>query len=188
MEENKEETPLENEITDAPDTENKNKITDYILKHKTVFSLIAVILILFIWATFRMNVMDSRFEKEKENINLSYLQQIDSLNITHIETLSKVFSWTIKNEYLAKNTGKINQLFLNYSHLVNTKNISLIDDESNKVLISTDKSYEGIVFPSIPIQISKQVTLREESFIRTISPLFGTNNKQIGILVVDYQK
>ena len=190
MEEHKEETPLENEVENVilPDTESKNKITEYILKHKAVFSLIALILILFTWATIRMNIMENRFEKEKESINFAHLQQIDSMNITHIETLSKILAWTVRDEHLLRNTKKINQLFLNYSYLVNTKNISLINSENNKVLISTDKSFEGTVFPNIPIQIPNQVTLSEESFIRILSPLFDLNNKLTGILVIDYQK
>ena len=188
MEDEKDEMEISINPEEKQINEKNNTVMKFISKHKGVFFLITLIVVLFVWATIRMNMMERRFEKQKTEIQTIHNQEIIAMNISQIESLSRVFALAVRNEQLRKNNEAVNQLFLNYSQLASTQEIILIDGESKKILISTDKTHEGIIFPNVPLHLPNQVTLFEDSFIRTISPLFGTNNKLVGILIIDYHK
>lgn len=172
----------------APEIEEDNKKSSFWAKNKISIFLVFIILAVFIGATIQMNIMDKRFEKEKKEIVQKYTQEIDSINITTIEKSSQIFSWAVRNEFMKKDMNAINQLFLEYSRINNILKINLIETETLKILASTDKQDEGAIFPNFPLTIKKPILLTEDSFIRTINPITGANNKLISVLAIDYKK
>ena len=187
-----------NETVGQPDTnDQKNtetsmekkpgKISTYIKTHKMVIFLVLVLIVFGAWAFIRMNVMNSKFEKQQTKLIENYEHRIDSINGVNLQTTSKVFAWAIRSELIRQNQDQVNQYFLTYIHEPKVLKISYIDNVSSKILISTDKKEEGTQYGGTEIAKDSTFIQLKDSTFNVITPVMGLNQR-LGTLVIDYKK
>lgn len=164
-----------------------NKILDFLLRNKATLFFIILLIVVVVWALIKINVMEHRFTKEKEALTYAYELQIDSLTVSHLELTSKVFSWGIRSEMMHQNQEQINQFFLNYIKETDVICLSLIDPQTNMIILSTDKTQEGRILSLVDLSQDGTVSIVEDSVFSVVTSIMGLNSK-IGILKIDYPR
>ena len=181
------ETSSENKPTDSVPEKKISRLMAFILRHKMVFSLIIIILVLASWAFIKMALMEKNFEKQKAEIITIYENKIDSLTLKQLELTSKVFSWAVRSELTRENKEQVNQFFLSFIQENNVKKVMLIDASTATISLSTDKKDEGKAINDMSLLPDKTFSFEKDSTFEIISPVMGLNNK-LGSLVIDYSK
>jgi len=183
-------TKNEELMNDQPDEtitkKEPGKFGAFILRHKMVFALLLALLVVFLWAFIKMNVMENQFEKQKLEIQTTYENRIDSLTAHQLVLTSKVFSWAIRSELTRENKEQVNQFFLSFIQEPGVTNVKFVDINTSKVLLSTDKKDEGSVFTNPAMLTDNPIYQTKDSVLQIICPVMGLNNK-IGALVIEYK-
>lgn len=165
----------------------ESKILTFLKKHWFVFFLIVVIIILLLWAVIKIQIIENRSLKEKEQLVNLYELRMDSLHLSNMELTSKVFSWAIRSEMTRQNMEQVNQFFSGFVKEPNIRKIQLIDPASAKVLLSSDKKDEGtIVEDALILQTEKTIQHSAETGKKIISPVMGLDTR-IGVLVIELE-
>lgn len=179
---------LMNNQSEETITEKKpSKFGDFILRHKLVFVLLLALLVVFLWAFIKMNVMENKFKKQSQEIQTTYENRIDSLTTHQLVLTSKVFSWAIRSELTRENKEQVNQFFLSFIQEPGVTNVKLVDTNTSKVLLSTNKKDEGSTFTNPALHTDNPIYQTKDSILQIICPVMGLNNK-IGALVIEYKK
>ena len=85
------------------------------------------------------------------------------------------------------NLKRINQLLTIFIRESGADLVQLIDPQNNKVLLSSDKKFEGQLYPkNLNYVITTSIVIKEDGLTRIITPVMGFNNK-IGILVAEIE-
>jgi len=168
-------------------TNNKpSKLKIFILNHKLIFSLIFIVIVVFLWAIIKMNMMEKQFEKQSLEQKTAYENKIDSLTAKHLVLTSKVFSWAIRSELTRENKEQVNQFFLSFIKEPGVTKVAFVDAKTSKVTLSTDKKDEGTPYTDqVALLTDETIQYRNDSVYSIISPVMGLNNK-IGVLVIEY--
>ncbi|MDD3323278.1 MAG: hypothetical protein PHS59_17730 [Paludibacter sp.] len=177
----------ENDTPEIVQEKKESKFAAFILRHKMVFTLLVIIIILASWAFIKMAVMENRFEKQKALIITTYENKIDSLTLKHLELTSKVFSWAVRSELTRENKEQVNQFFLSFIQENNVKKVMFIDASTATISLSTDKKDEGKTINDLSLLPDQTISIDKDSTFEIISPVMGLNNK-LGSLVIDYSK
>lgn len=164
-----------------------SKFGAFILRHKMVFTLLIILLGVLLWAFIKMDSMENQFDKQKMEMQTTYENRIDSLTAYQLVLTSKVFSWAIRSELTRENNEQVNQFFLNFIQEPGVTNVKLVDANTSRVLLSTDKNDEGSMFTNPAMLTDKPIYQLKDSVLQVISPVMGLNNK-IGVLVIEYKK
>ncbi len=174
--------------TEKPKEELKKerKFLKFLLRNKIVVILILLLFGVFFWALIKINVMEKDFKIQKNEIVNKYEFRIDSINLAKMELVSTVFSWAIRSELSRENMEQVNEFFLNFIKVPDVEKVQLVNYDSSKILISTDKKDEGEaitdrkLFASDTIQYFKT----DSDHVKYITPIMGLN-KRIGSLVIE---
>lgn len=166
----------------------ESKILTLLKKHWFVFFLIAVIIVLLLWAVIKIQIVEKRSIKEKEQLVNLYEQRMDSLNLSNMEVTSKVFSWAIRSEMTRQNMEQVNQFFSAFVKEPNIRKVQLIDPVTGTVLLSSDKKDEGSIIQDTTIlQAEKSVRIVGATGDIIINPVMGLDTR-IGVLVIEIEK
>ena len=166
----------------------ESKILTFLKKHWFVFVLIVVIIVLLLWAVIKIQIVENRSVKEKEQLVNLYELRMDSLHLSNMEITSKVFSWAIRSEMTRQNMEQVNQFFSGFVKEPNIIKVQLIDPVTGTVLLSSDKKDEGTTIedPTI-LQAEKSVRIIGETGDIIINPVMGLDTR-IGVLVIEIEK
>ena len=166
----------------------ESKILTFLKKHWLVFSLIVAIVILFLWAVIKIQIIENRSSKEKEQLVNIYELKMDSLHLSNMELTSRVFSWAIRSEMTRQNMEQVNQFFSGFVKEPNMRKVQLIDPATAKVLLSSDKKDEGTIIedPAI-LQAEKPLRIIGATGDMIINPVMGLDTR-IGVLVIEIEK
>ena len=157
---------------------SENKKRSFIMRHKMTSFLLFVIIVIVLGSFIKMSLMKLDYNKEK----LNYEAQIDSIKVADLELTSKVFSWAVRSELMRNNTEQVNQFFLAFiKENQFVQKLDLVDPNSAKIILSTDKKTEGDIYSNKDIMTINKTTYREGLII---SPIMGLDSK-IGILIID---
>lgn len=166
----------------------ESKILTYLKKHWFVFFLIVAIIILFLWAVIKIQIIENRSLTEKEQLVNIYELRMDSLHLSNMELTSRVFSWAIRSEMTRQNLEQVNQFFSGFVKEHNVRKVLLIDPITAKVLLSSDKKDEGLIIEdAFILQSESTVHLAGDSVDKIISPVMGLDTR-IGVLVIEIEK
>lgn len=166
----------------------ESKILTFLKKHKFVFSLIVLIIVILLWALIKIQMVEKRSLKEKEQLVNLYELRMDSLHLSNMELTSKVFSWAIRSEMTRQNMEQVNQFFSGFVKEPNIIKVQLIDPVTGTVLLSSDKKDEGtIIEDPIILQAEKSVRIIGETGDIIINPVMGLDTR-IGVLVIEIDK
>ncbi|MCJ7758368.1 MAG: hypothetical protein MUP24_09475, partial [Gillisia sp.] len=92
--------------------------------------------------------------------------------------------WSVRSELLRNNTENLNQLVNAFVKESGADLVQLIDPETNKIILSSDKKFEGSEYAQkIDYGLKEPHTLKEDAGIKIITPVMGLNTA-LGILIV----
>jgi len=170
--------------TDKANT--KGNFGELVLRHKLITFLIAVIVILSLWAFIKISLLENKFKKDTLKLKSDYENKIDSLTTKQLMLSSKVFSWAIRSELTRENKEQVNQFFLNFIKEPGVSKVEFVNALDGRVMLSTNKKDEGLVFPNqVALATTETINYRNDSVLSIVSPVMGLNNK-LGILVIEY--
>lgn len=153
----------------------KNSSTwKYIWKHKLVFFLLLLLIVLAGWAGIKILTLKRGFNQEKTVITNKFAEET-----------ARVFSWAVRGEMLRENMDQVNQYFMNLVKEPGFRKIQLVDINNSTVIISTDKKDEGSAVSDTAIlnaTVARQ--LPNGDLLRTITPVMGLNSR-MAVLVID---
>ena len=167
----------------------------FIKKHIVSLLLVLALIVILIWFSAKNSTNNRQFEKEKTSLITqsknersalvaNYESEKDSLRIANLEAAAKIFSWSVRSEMLRNNTENLNQLVNAFVKESGADLVQLIDPETNKITLSSDKKFEGSAYArKIDSGLKEPHTLKEDSSIRIITPIMGLNTA-LGILIV----
>jgi len=170
--------------TDKANT--KGNFGELVLRHKLITFLIAVIVILSLWAFIKISLLENKFKKDTLKLKSDYENKIDSLTTKQLMLSSKVFSWAIRSELTRENKEQVNQFFLNFIKEPGVSKVEFVNALDGRVMLSTNKKDEGLVFPNqVALATTETINYRNDSVLSIVSPVMGLNNK-LGVLVIEY--
>lgn len=184
--ENNNSPELQKQPTTTTATKKPNKLVKYILKHKTAFSLLFALIVVFIWA--QCNI--SRLNKENSALKTAYESKIDSVTVENYKAVSDVFSWAVRSDLMRNNLDQTNQYLDNVLKQPFVKKAYVIDINKSTILLSTNKSENGLPVSDVTLlQPMKNVIKLNDSTTRFISPITGLNAfVGISVLEADFRK
>lgn len=159
------------------------------IKKNPVCSLIFISLIISIsWASIKISILENQFKKERIGLTADYELKIDQLKLKNIMFSSKVFSWSVRSELIRENKENLSELFTSYVKGSEANLAQLVDYKSNKIIISTDRQFEGNKFIIPPkMNLNQQVKVESGKKTTLYTPIMGFNER-IGLLIVEFKK
>ena len=158
----------------------------YIFKHKIVFTLLLIIVIISFWAFIKISSVENNYKKEILNMKSDYENKMDSLTAKQIMLTSKVFSWAIRSELTRENKEQVNQFFLSFIKEPGVNKVEFVNASDSEVSISTNKKDEGTIFTDqIALKTTKAINYKNDSVLTIVSPVMGLNS-ELGVLVIEY--
>ena len=170
--------------TDKANT--KGNFGELVLRHKLITFLIAVLVIVSLWAFIKISLLENKFKKDTLKLKSDYENKIDSLTTKQLMLSSKVFSWAIRSELTRENKEQVNQFFLNFIKEPGVSKVEFVNALDGRVMLSTNKKDEGLVFPNqVALATTETINYKNDSVLSIVSPVMGLNNK-LGVLVIEY--
>jgi len=175
--------------------DSPSMLLTFIKKHIVSVLLALALIVILIWFSAKNSSNNRQFEKEKtslisqsknEKLALiaNYESEKDSLQIVNLEASAKIFSWSVRSELLRNNTENLNQLVNAFVKESGADLVQLIDPETNKIILSSDKKFEGAEYAQkTDFGLKEPYTLKEDGGIKIITPVMGLNTA-LGILIV----
>lgn len=154
-----------------------------IIKNWKIIAALAILLSIVLYYNFILYQTKNQFKEEKETLITQYTQEIDSLKLAKTTEIVKVFSWAVRSELLRENFEQVDLLFNTFVKESNMVKISLINIETQKVQLSTDKKLENELFTELDLLKLNELTVDNN---RIVAPISGLN-KQLGLLIVDFE-
>ena len=168
------------------ESNTKNASVSLISRHKMVFSLLLVIVIIALFSFFKIWSLENNYKKDTLKMQSDYENKIDSLTMKQLMLTSNVFSWAIRGELTRENKEQVNQYFLNFIKEPGVMKVEFVDALNSKVTMSTNKKDEGTVFTDqVALMTTKTISFKNDSVLNIITPVMGLNTK-LGVLVIEY--
>ena len=151
--------------------------------------MIVIPLGIYLWKQAEIRNLKKDYDNRITEITAQANSTIDQNNRKNIEVVTRVFTWAVRSEMLRSNLEQINTYMEDLVRMEGMHIISVINTEGI-VVRSTNKKYEGVVYPG-PIaselaQINEVVTRSDESGdMVSVCPVMGLDNR-IGTLVITY--
>lgn len=150
--------------------------------------LILALAVLYIFKQAEINKIKKVHENEMNTLNNNAVEALSNNNIFFLETIGKVFSWTAQAELQRQNLGQLELMMTELVKVRNFKQIVILSAEG-KVVLSTDKKFEGQGFPKIVYDLIKtditKSSVQDNGDILIVSPIFGFD-KRVGSLVITF--
>ncbi|MBK5193345.1 MAG: hypothetical protein JJE07_09040 [Flavobacteriaceae bacterium] len=164
--------------------DSPNWLLSFIKKNIVSVLLVLALIVILIWFSAKNSENNRQFEKEKTSLIATYESEKDSLQIVNLEAAAKIFSWSVRSELLRNNTENLNQLVNAFVKESGADLVQLIDPETNKIILSSDKKFEGSEYAQkIDFGLKEPHTLKEDGGIKIITPVMGLNTA-LGILII----
>ncbi len=175
--------------------DSPSMLLTFVKKHIVSVLLALALIVILIWFSAKNSSNNRQFEKEKTSLITqsknersaliaNYESEKDSLRIVNLEASTKIFSWSVRSELLRNNTENLNQLVNAFVKESGADLVQLIDPETNKIILSSDKKFEGTEYAQkTDFGLKEPHTLKEKGTIKIITPVMGLNTA-LGILIV----
>jgi flagellar basal body-associated protein FliL len=175
--------------------DSPNGFLTFIKKHIVSVLLALALIVILIWFSAKNSMNTRQFEKEKtalitqsknekSALTANYKSEKDSLRIVNLEAATRIFSWSVRSELLRNNTENLNQLVNAFVKESGADLVQLIDPETNKITLSSDKKFEDTEYAQkTDFGLKEPHTLKEDGTIKIITPVMGLNTA-LGILIV----
>lgn len=166
----------------------QNKLLGFILRHKMIFGMLIVIIVLIAYHMITINSLENEFAEKTNTLKKEFILQIDSMRVANLQQTIMVFSWAVRSELNRGNLEEVNQFFLNFVREKDIRMISLINPENSKIILSTDKKNERqIVTDKQILGVTDLTVMADSTQLQFVVPIMGLNAVS-GVLVVDVIK
>jgi len=164
----------------------KSKFGAFILRHKMVFTLLFIILVISLWAFIKISLIENQSKKDILKLKSDYENKMDSLTAKNLMLTSKVFSWAIRSELTRDNKEQVNQFFLNFIKEPGVSKVEFVNALDGKVSLSTNKKDEGSAYTNqVALLTNETINYKTDSVMNIVTPVMGLSNK-LGVLVIEY--
>ena len=164
----------------------KSKFGAFILRHKMVFTLLFIILVISLWAFIKISLIENQTKKDILKLKSDYENKLDSLTAKNLMLTSKVFSWAIRSELTRDNKEQVNQFFLNFIKEPGVSKVEFVNALDGKVSLSTNKKDEGSAYTNqVALLTNETINYKTDSVMNIVTPVMGLSNK-LGVLVIEY--
>jgi hypothetical protein len=182
---NKENSPAEKGSTlDQRKKSIFKNLGEFIKRNPTLtVSIIAIGIILGLWSFMKIDKtrMGNRYKTQM-------VLQRDSINIGHTKNNVRIFSWAVRSELIRGNKEQVEHFFTNYLETGKVVRVLLIDPETSKVIISTNKKdVDTTATDNEILDATAIITIDAGETYMIANPIMGLD-KKIGILVVEIEK
>jgi hypothetical protein len=174
----------------SPDAKSKKPL----LSNKAIALLVLILVlitacvVIYFYKQSEINKLKKVHESELLSLNEEAIGAINKNNVYFLETTAKVFSWAARAELERQNLGQLDVMMTELVKVKNFKQIVIISSEG-KVMLSTDKKFEGQGFPKIVYDMVKtdvtKTSVQENGDILATAPIFGLD-KRIGSLIITF--
>jgi L-lactate utilization protein LutC len=146
------------------------------------------IVVLFIFKQAEIRKINKAHEEEMISINDKAVETINKNNLSYLENITRVFSWTVRAEIQRQNIEQLDMMMTELVKFKNFKQVVILSSEG-KVILSTDKKFQGQGFPKIVYDMIKtdvsKTSVQENGEILSVSPVFGLD-KRIGSVIITF--
>jgi len=164
----------------------KSKFGAFILRHKLVFSLLIVIVVISLWSFIKITLIENQFKKDTLKLRSDYENKLDSITTKNLMLTSKVFSWAIRSELTRENKEQVNQFFLSIIKERGVSKVEFVRAPDGKITLSTNKKDEGSIYTNqVALMSNETINFKTDSVLNVVTPVMGLNNK-LGVLVIEY--
>ena len=164
----------------------KSKFGAFILRHKLVFSLLIVIVVISLWSFIKISLIENQFKKDTLKLRSDYENKLDSITTKNLMLTSKVFSWAIRSELTRENKEQVNQFFLSIIKERGVSKVEFVRAPDGKITLSTNKKDEGSIYTNqVALMSNETINFKTDSVLNVVTPVMGLNNK-LGVLVIEY--
>ena len=164
----------------------KSKFGAFVLRHKMVFTLLLIILVISLWAFIKISLIENQSKKDILKLKSDYENKMDSLTAKNLMLTSKVFSWAIRSELTRDNKEQVNQFFLNFIKEPGVSKVEFVNALDGKVSLSTNKKDEGSAYTNqVALLTNETINYKTDSVLNVVTPVMGLNNK-LGVLVIEF--
>jgi len=164
----------------------KSKFGAFILRHKLVFSLLIIIVVISLWSFIKISLIENQFKKDTLKLRSDYENKLDSITTKNLMLTSKVFSWAIRSELTRENKEQVNQFFLSIIKEPGVSKVEFVRAPDGKITLSTNKKDEGSIYTNqVALMSNETINFKTDSVLNVVTPVMGLNNK-LGVLVIEY--
>ena len=164
----------------------KSKFGAFILRHKMVFTLLFIILVISLWAFIKISLIENQTKKDILKLKSDYENKMDSLTAKNLMLTSKVFSWAIRSELTRENKEQVNQFFLSFIKEPGVSKVEFVNALDGRVSLSTNKKDEGSAYTNqVALLTNETINYKTDSVMNIVTPVMGLSNK-LGVLVIEY--
>ena len=164
----------------------KSKFGAFVLRHKMVFTLLLIILVISLWAFIKISLIENQSKKDILKLKSDYENRLDSITAKNLMLTSKVFSWAIRSELTRDNKEQVNQFFLNFIKEPGVSKVEFVNALDGKVSLSTNKKDEGSAYTNqVALLTNETINYKTDSVLNVVTPVMGLNNK-LGVLVIEF--
>jgi len=164
----------------------KSKFGAFILRHKLVFSLLIIIVVISLWSFIKISLIENQFKKDTLKLRSDYENKLDSITTKNLMLTSKVFSWAIRSELTRENKEQVNQFFLSIIKERGVSKVEFVRAPDGKITLSTNKKDEGSIYTNqVALMSNETINFKTDSVLNVVTPVMGLNNK-LGVLVIEY--
>lgn len=178
-------TKKENEKTQ----QDKKKVaekpsTPFWKKHFLKLFLVLLLIVSIVWGWVANNQLQKEHEEAMTELKEAHKEEITSMVKLKNKEVTQALALAVRSELIDENKDQVNQYFLQVLKQPSVSKIMLLNHDSGKVLISTNKKDEGTTFNMENLVKAKDLkTVMNEGNWYTAAPIMGLNN-QLAVIVM----
>ncbi len=162
----------------------KNVATPFWKKHFLKLFLVVLIIASLAWGW----ISKSQLQKahDKEIVELNERQEAKILQLTELKNkdIAQTLALAVRSELIDENKDQVNQYFLQILKQPAVEKLMLVNHDTGKVIISTNKKDEGNAYDKATLLKAKEITtLKKDEQWHTSAPIMGLNN-QLAVIVM----
>jgi hypothetical protein len=188
--ENDDKSPAQFEGTSSSSSAENNtkKMTNtkkpFWKRHLMSLFLLLLIIVSIIWGYAANRATISSYEKQITEINTSHQEKLKEIKGVHLKELLTTLALAVRSEMIAQNMFQINQYFNQSLKNVNVSKLVIVDQNTGKVLLSTNRKDEYEAFDKkVLVRTKKTILKTYGNSTYAATPIMGLNT-QLGVLII----
>lgn len=172
---------MENQTPQNSSQESKVSTMLRLMRKNKLVTLLSLIIVLLIVGLSVQHIDKNRLISE-------HATEMKNATMLSNEELATVFTWSVRSELMRGNQDNVDQLFLRLIKNKAVTKVQLIDPDTKKVTLSTDKKDEGLIITDTEIANTKnQKKIEGKDLYTVVMPVISID-RIIGIVLVEFKK
>jgi uncharacterized membrane protein YgcG len=165
--------------------DEKKKATPFWKKHFLKLFLVLLIIVSLIWGYASKVQLQNTHEEEIATLTQEHQSKIQQLSKRKNKAMTQVIALAVRSELIDENKDQVSQYFNQILKQPDIQKLMLIDQNTGKVIMSTNKKDEGSIFDDQQLYKAKDIiTITKKGKWYSASPVMGLNSQMATIIVV----